>query len=166
MARPRADLGRAGALEPPGASSRPGPAPASGRSGAQAWALALTLAESPRAGGKHPRNTCCPGKPMGQDSGFPVATTCRPECHGPLTQQAPLPSVGISGATICPHSSLQTRKTLARQSPSEGKTTLGKTHPPAPFPPPEFPKLPTLGASLCHPGVGSRARRCLGTHTA
>lgn len=40
---------------------------------------------------------------MGQDSGFPVATACRPECHGPVTQRAPLPPVGISGAAICPH---------------------------------------------------------------
>lgn len=116
---------------------------------------------------KAPRNTCCPGSLWGR-TGLPVATTCRPEYHGPVTQQASLcfpPPVGISGAAICPHRPPQTRETLAEQK-DQVRTSLGKTHPPAPFPPPELPKPPTLGASLCHPGVGSRARQCLGTHTA
>lgn len=173
MARPRADLGRAGALEPTRSpfqaracpcewakwSTGLGPGSDPGQNLLEQVAPKSSRGTHVAQGSLWGRTRASLWSPPADQSAIDLSHS-GPHC-------APLPPAGSQEQPFAPTAPLQARDTLAEQR-DQGKEgpLLGNTHPLAPFPPPELPKPPTLGASLCHPGVESRARWCLGTHTA
>lgn len=120
LARPRVDLGRAGALEPTRSPFQARACPCEWAK----WSTGVGPGSDARQSLleqvdplKAPKEHMLPGKPMGQDLGFPVATTCRPvswTSHTAGLTVLPCPLWGSQEQPFAPTAPLQTR--LSRET--------------------------------------------------